>query len=190
MESIANSDQNKSVPVVVVSGRAHEEVTAQDGRAIDVAGWVRKPVDNQSLETVLRQCLAIEVSQRPRILHVEDDPDVREVVQKILRNNVDIVRAESLTAARNILAGPDKAFDLILLDLALGDGRGEDLLADLNAETDTNIPVVVFSANDLQNSAAIEKIAEVLQKSRASNDDLSASVMAAILRNQRSQENN
>ena len=78
---------------------------------------------------------------------------------------------------------------MILLDLALGDGRGEDLLADLNAETGTNIPVVVFSANDLESSAAMEKISDILQKSRASNDDLSASVMAAILRNQRSQAN-
>ncbi|MBT4739104.1 MAG: response regulator [Rhodospirillaceae bacterium] len=189
MESVAQSDLNSGVPVVVVSGRKREDLSTLDGGVIDLAGWIRKPVDIDSLETVLRKCLAIKENERPRILHVEDDPDVRVVVQKILQDSVEIVRAESLAAARGILTGPDRAFDLILLDLALGDGRGEDLLADLNAETGTNIPVVVFSANDLESSAAMEKISDILQKSRASNDDLSASVMAAILRNQRSQAN-
>ena len=187
MDSIAQSEKNNGVPVVVVSGRKREDLSSGDGGVFDLAGWIRKPVDIESLETVLRKCLSIKVSEKPRILHVEDDPDVRAVVQKILQDSVEIVRAESLAAAREILAGPDSTFDLILLDLALGDGRGEELLADLKTESGVNIPVVVFSANDLESSAAIEKIADILQKSRASNDDLSASVMAAILRHQRSQ---
>ena len=189
MDSIAKSDLNNGVPVVVVSGRKHENLSAPDGRTIDLAGWVRKPVDIESLESVLRKSLSIGVVEKPRILHVEDDPDVREIVQKILHDSGEIVRAESLAAARDILKGPDNAFDLVLLDLALGDGRGEELLAELKTETGTNIPVVVFSANDLQSSAAMEKIADILQKSRTSNEDLSASVMAAILRHQRSQAN-
>lgn len=186
IEDIAKSENNQGIPVVIVSGRQREDLPELDSGAIDLAGWIRKPVDMDTLQAVLVECLKANMEHKPRVLHVEDDGDVSEIVKKILQHDVEIVRASSLSMARTILKEEQKPFDLVLLDLALGDGRGEELLPDLRTETGAYIPVVVFSANDLDQSAEIEKITNVLQKSRTSNDDLAACVMSAIKRHDRS----
>lgn len=185
LDSLAESELNRDTPVIVVSGKRQQDVTALAGGAIDLAGWIRKPVNVETLKAILRKCLSANLSDKPHILHVEDDPDVRAIVQKLLGNTVDITRAESLSAARSILLKDGQVFDLVLLDLALGDGRGEELLPDLRTINGKHIPVIVFSANDLDQSSAIEKVTHVLQKSRTSNDDLSACVISAIERHQR-----
>lgn len=187
LEDITKSDKNRDVPVVIVSGRKREDLPELEGGAIDLAGWIRKPVDIEALKKILRGCLAMKNGGKPRVLHVEDDGDVGEIVHKILQEDVEIVRAESLAAARTILKRERKQFDLVLLDLALGDGRGEELLPDLKTETGACIPVVVFSANDLDQSIDIAKVTDVLQKSRTSNEDLAACVMSAIQRHDRNQ---
>lgn len=187
LEDITKSDKNRGVPVVIVSGRKREDLPELEGGVIDLAGWIRKPVDIEALKEILRNCLAMSHDGKPRVLHVEDDGDVGEVVQKILEGDVEIVRAESLAAARTLLKRERKQFDLVLLDLALGDGRGEELLPDLKTESGACIPVVVFSANDLDQSADIAKVTDVLQKSRTSNEDLAACVMSAIQRHNRAQ---
>jgi DNA-binding response OmpR family regulator len=164
LETIAQSEINAGLPVIVVT----------------------KLIDIDSLKGTLHKCLNVRSTEKPRVLHVEDDPDIRAVVKKILGHSVEIIRAESLAVARTVLT-ENNNFDLVLLDLALGDGRGEELLPDLRTGTGAYIPVVVFSGNDLDRSAEIEKVTHVLQKSRTSNEDLAACVMSAIQRHHRTE---
>jgi PAS domain S-box-containing protein len=186
LETIAQSEINAGLPVIVVTGRQREDVPDLEGGAFDLAAWVTKPIDIDSLKGTLHKCLNVRSTEKPRVLHVEDDPDIRAVVKKILGHSVEIIRAESLAVARTVLT-ENNNFDLVLLDLALGDGRGEELLPDLRTGTGAYIPVVVFSGNDLDRSAEIEKVTHVLQKSRTSNEDLAACVMSAIQRHHRTE---
>jgi DNA-binding NarL/FixJ family response regulator len=61
-------------------------------------------------------------------------------------------------------------FDLAVLDVALAEGFGLDLLPDLCGADGQPIPVVVFSAQDSPEVAA--RVLAVLSKSRASIDGL------------------
>jgi DNA-binding NarL/FixJ family response regulator len=61
-------------------------------------------------------------------------------------------------------------FDLAVLDVALAEGFGLDLLPDLCGRDGQPIPVVVFSAQDTPEVAA--RVLAVLSKSRASFDNL------------------
>lgn len=182
LDDITASDLNRGVPTIIVSGKSQDEVKDLDGGLFELAGWVRKPVDVHTLKSILSSSLRKKRTERPRVLHVEDDPDVTKIVQNILGEHVDVIHADSLRSARATLADTADSIDLVLLDLALGDGRGEELLIELKSSSGALIPVVVFTANDLDENAQTEKVVQLLQKSRTSNDDLAAAVLSALER--------
>lgn len=67
------------------------------------------------------------VPQSPRILFVEDNPDVRLFLERLLQEEYDLVLAPNADEALDALeSGP---FDLLLLDIRLGEGKsGTELL--------------------------------------------------------------
>ena len=64
-----------------------------------------------------------------------------------LRANVELVTAETAQQARNALAAGSASFDLVLLDLHLGDADGFELLTEMR-EAYPALSVVVVSASD------------------------------------------
>jgi CheY-like chemotaxis protein len=97
----------------------------------------------------LRQAALRSRDGRARILHVEDDDDVIEVVGAIVHDEADIVPARSLAEARARLA--ERRYDLVIIDVGLPDGSGLDLLETINARTPRE-PVLIFSAQDSNGS--------------------------------------
>ncbi|MGK2928061.1 MAG: EAL domain-containing protein [Acidimicrobiales bacterium] len=80
-----------------------------------------------------------------RVLIVEDDAAVRGIVRDQLESRgVGIVSAGSLAASRQALAGGD--FQAIILDLALPDGSGLELLAELRASGSSAHVIVLTGA--------------------------------------------
>jgi DNA-binding response OmpR family regulator len=59
---------------------------------------------------------------QPILLHIDDDPDVLRVVASAFEDRAFVTSVTSLEAAREVLGGC--GFDLIILDVALGDGLG------------------------------------------------------------------
>ncbi|HJX29180.1 MAG TPA: response regulator, partial [Thermoanaerobaculia bacterium] len=104
----------------------------------------------------------------PSILHVEDDADLREVVGAIIEQAADVERAQDLAEARKQLAR--RRFDLVILDLALPDGSGMDLLPLLGSLSPPT-PVIIFSAHEVDSPVA-SRVASVLIKSQTSNREL------------------
>lgn len=79
----------------------------------------------------------------PRILVVDDDPDMRQMMTKFLRQNGSIaLPAANETEVRSHLAGG--RVDLILLDVMLGDEDGLDICKRLRREQD--VPIIMVSA--------------------------------------------
>src|SRR5436853_7154934 len=81
-----------------------------------------------------------------RILHVEDDPDLQRVVAAIVAKDGEVEAAATLAEARNRLA--EASFDLVILDLALPDGSGMELLPLLGSLTPPT-PELIFSAPEV-----------------------------------------
>ena len=101
----------------------------------------------------------------PRILHVEDDQDLVQVVHSMLNEIATLESASTLAQARKLLA--DRCYDLVLLDINLPDGSGLAIIEELQ-ERGLDPPVVVFSSEDV-GSDVVEQVKVVLQKTRVDN---------------------
>jgi PAS domain S-box-containing protein len=157
-----------NTPIIVVSADPTRGRNDQRSSTLNVLDWLKKPVDTEQLLDVLNRPIVRDSCVRPRILHLDDDRDVLRVVAQALGSTAEVVSAETIDEARHLL--DMHTFDLAVLDVALAEGFGLDLLPDLCGADGEPIPVVVFSAQDSPEIAA--RVLAVLSKSRASIDNL------------------
>ncbi|RXF74322.1 ATP-binding protein [Hansschlegelia zhihuaiae] len=156
--------KGRNLPVFVVSAdaeRGRRDVRAAD---LDVKAWLEKPVDTGRLLRLLRQ--RVGAAPRPRILHVEDDRDLCNVVSAAIAPIAEVVSVTSVAGARRELQAGE--FDLAILDVALEDGSGLELLRLLNgADGARRTPIIIFSARDAEREVVAQAEA-ALTKSRTS----------------------
>ena len=147
---------------------------AEEGRLqflqkpLAVSDWLEKPINENQLILSMSRAVAGLSGGKPRILHVEDDPDVQSIVSAIVQDAAVFEFSATLNDARARLR--ERHFDLVLLDLALGQESGWNLFEDIDT-LDPRPPVIVFSASDvdLQEGKEVEA---VLVKSNTSNVEL------------------
>jgi len=110
-----------------------------------------------------------------KVLLIDDHPLILSALQSVIEGlggDTTVVGAGSARAARDTLkADPD--FDLVLLDLQLGDADGFDVLTEFRARYPA-LPVVVVSASDRSSDVirAIDAGAMGFVPKRSSNDAL------------------
>ena len=110
-----------------------------------------------------------------KVLLVDDHPLIRSALQSVIEglgDDVAVVGAGSARETREVLAASSD-YDLLLLDLQLGDANGFDLLVELRAAY-PSVPVVVVSASDRTSDVirAVDLGAMGFVPKRASNETL------------------
>ncbi|HEY0052130.1 MAG TPA: response regulator, partial [Caulobacteraceae bacterium] len=148
VQELRDRPDTRAIPIVVVSGDPSRK-GEPSVRALGVTDWMQKPVNPDRLAELVRQTVGKPARGARRILHIDDDRDIREVVAATLASLGEVVPADSLGEARAALAAAP--VDLVVLDLELRDGHGLDLLAEIGADT----PVVVFTAQDIREVAQL-----------------------------------
>ena len=176
IRELRRDEATSRLPIVVVSVRAEEGKAELNGGALGVVDWLVKPIDETRLRTAMERAVRIPLYAGARILHVEDDPDLQRVVAAIVEGDAGVEPALDLAEAREKLAR--QRFDLVILDLALPDGSGLELLP-LLSSLDPPTPVLIFSAHDVDGVAA-GQVAAVLIKSQTSNGDLLERIRLAL----------
>lgn len=164
------------LPIVVVSARAQAGREELNGDAFWVIDWIDKPVDQVHLISAVRQAVAGTPGRLLNILHVEDDPDVLQVVSTILRDTAQVDGVQTVAEFRQKIA--ERTYDLVILDLALPDGYGLELLPLLHNQTPP-VPVVIFSAHDVRQETA-QTVAATLIKSSTSNEKLLETIRSLL----------
>ncbi|HEY6069799.1 MAG TPA: response regulator [Chthoniobacterales bacterium] len=96
-----------------------------------------------------------EISSRPQILHVDDDPDIRLLIAASLQDFGYVV-ATAGTVAEGLELANEFKFDLCILDVRLPDGNGIELCRHINV-AQPGVPVVYYSAyaSDEEQEAAL-----------------------------------
>lgn len=161
----------RRLPVVVVS--ADTTRGKARGRSLEVVDWMEKPFDQSRLRQAVAAIHQRHKDRRPHVLHVDDDRDILEVTASALSGMADITPADSLTAARDVLSRMTP--DLVILDLGLPDGSGLELLADMGDDAGRTVPVIVYSAQEMDASLS-DRVEAVLTKSRTSLAGLTRTV--------------
>lgn len=110
-----------------------------------------------------------------KVLLIDDHPLILAALQSVIQglgDHVEVASASSGTAARAMLQA-DSSFDLVLLDLHLGDIDGFDLLTEFRGAY-PGLPVVVVSASDRTSDVirAVDLGAMGFVPKRASNETL------------------
>jgi DNA-binding NarL/FixJ family response regulator len=118
-----------------------------------------------------------------RVLVIDDHPLILSALQNVVQGmdkDVGVVGVAGARAAREALAA-DAGFDLVLLDLRLGDADGFDLLTELRNGWPA-IPVVVVSASDRSADVirAIDLGAMGFVPKRASNETLTEALRVVM----------
>jgi PAS domain S-box-containing protein len=170
MRLLREDERTRRLPIVVVSAMSDAGRIQLNSETLTVSDWLGKPIDANRLVIAIRDAVAGRAKDRPRILHVEDDPDIQHISAAIARDFATFEFAASLKEARERLRLG--RYDLILLDLNLpeGEGTGWDLLAAVDA-LQPPPPVVVFSARDVSRADS-QRVAAVLLKADTSNEEL------------------
>lgn len=179
LRALRQDHGTRRLPVVVVAA-PHLAAGVELGGVLALADWLDQPAESERLLAAIGQAMRGRGGNgdRPRILHVEDDADLGRVVSTLLADLADVVVVPDLAAARRELSAttqtgkPALRYDLVILDIALPDGSGLDLLTAVKA-LPYAIPVIIFSASETD-SQMIEQgeIAAALVKSRTSNERL------------------
>ncbi|MCC7380502.1 MAG: PAS domain S-box protein, partial [Deltaproteobacteria bacterium] len=167
IHEIRSTPRIDRLPIIVVSAFAGRVADS----AVEVSDVLEKPFAPARLSAAL-DAAAHRADGIPRVLHVEDDPDVRQVVRRLLPPSWTVRSADTVTEARRLLDA--ETFDCVLLDLCLPDGRGEELLGHLGGAQ-----VVIFSAAETSGELA-SRVAAAMVKTKATADQLVQTLVRVV----------
>lgn len=177
IRDVRGVEKTRDLPIVVVSAKTSDVPDHVKGDAIGIIDWLEKPIDQIDLMDSIRRAIRFGHADVPCILHVEDDADVRHVVAAVVGDRARIVPAASFHEAKECLN--NGGIDVVVLDLSLPDGAGEDLLPLLRQDGNGSIPVIVFSAREFSAGTA-DNVEAALIKARTSNEALLEAILSAI----------
>ena len=180
IHQVRQTPKTSNLPIIVVSAKMEEGKLAIDG---DFSGidWMSKPIDETRLLSAVRGSVAGEDGQQLRVLHVEDDADMHQVIKAMAGDHCEFELATTLTDAQERVAS--ERFDVVILDLNLPDGSGWDMLPALRARQ-PSARIVILSGADISPDE-IDKVEAVLLKSRVSSHDLLNAIQASILQSKK-----
>jgi threonine synthase len=176
---LVRSGQIKASDVVVVNCTGH---TMPIERNILGEGWSKNIVlpsqtmEESSEEGLLAALSAVAIDRFPRIAIVDDNPDVRRLIRRILQTQGDYTLFEAGNGIDAVKLVKEEKPNLIILDLMMPEMDGFAVMDALQANPDTaDIPVIVVTAKEL---TAAEKerlqghIQSLMQKGDFMSDEL------------------
>ena len=146
--------------------------------------WMEFPIVHEEGEIVGTSTTVLDASSRanlPRILHVEDDADLSKVLAVSLQGRAEVMLATSLHEAEQRLR--QHRFAMILLDIALPDGSGLQLLDRLETLTGPGLPVVILCA-EAPPEEVHARVAAVMVKTRLSEAKVVETIVELLERAQ------
>jgi len=177
IQDIREGEATRNLPVVIVSVQAEEARNRLEGAALGILDWLEKPIDEDRLRDALAVAVQRSPKRKPRLLYVEDDLDLVEVLTTLVSRTAETAVATTLAEARNRLA--EGVFDLVILDVTLPDGSGLDLLESLKDEKGDPTPVIVFSGQELDEDLR-RQVDAALVKSRTSDLQLLKTIRSLV----------
>jgi signal transduction histidine kinase/CheY-like chemotaxis protein len=179
LSELKRDPETRGIPVVVVSTLDD----ARKGLALGADVYATKPIQRQWLLNTL-DTLVGKSHRHTKVLVVDDQDAARYIVRQFLRDpEYSIIEAR--TGAEGIDRARDAQPDVILLDLALGDMNGREVLQRLKSDPVTaRPPVIIVTSSRLQQTEREQLAASVA--GIVSKDSLSREKIRESIRHARS----
>ena len=183
LEILKSDPELADVPVIILTMLDDQ----QRGYVLGAAEFLVKPPDRERLSRLLKRYRG--TGRTARLLVVEDDADIREILKRQLGNEGWLVETaeNGLVALERCAENPP---DLILLDLMMPVMDGFEFVARLRSTRHgLTVPVVVLTARDLSTADRARlngHVDRVLQKGSQQRDDLLSEVRGMLSRIQAS----
>ncbi|HAL23490.1 MAG TPA: histidine kinase, partial [Stenotrophomonas sp.] len=145
LERLKRNPDTRHIPVHVVSAMDRSQVA----RELGAIGFAIKPTTRERLVAAIEQLEQTSQRDVRRLLIVEDDSDLRHNLELLLgRDQLQIVAVGTQADALQQLS--TVTFDCMVMDLALPDGSGYDLLEHMAGNDDVGFPpVIVYTGRAL-----------------------------------------
>ncbi|MGQ9632319.1 MAG: response regulator [bacterium] len=147
---LKNDPRTKHIPVIVLSIVKDPE----KGFALGAVDYIAKPIDEDRLLGSIRAILGERNrEEREKVLIVDDEPNVVELIAKYLERNFDfeILKAYGGSEALDIARGITP--DLVILDLLMPDVNGYDVIRGLReGEKTKGVPIIILSVQQYEES--------------------------------------
>ncbi len=142
LKKLRENPKTKNIPVIFLSSLLSKDVDVGKSQRIYGEVLITKPYDMEELLAKIEEAL----SKEKKVLIVEDDMDVRLVLEKMLtEEGYSVITAYN--GHNGLVSAKTERPDLIILDIVLGDMPGEEVAAKLKEDIKTkNIPIIFLSA--------------------------------------------
>jgi signal transduction histidine kinase/CheY-like chemotaxis protein/CHASE3 domain sensor protein len=145
LDALKRDPGTRHVPVHVVSASDY----TQTALAMGAAGYALKPVERERLVDAIKHLEAKFTQKLRRVLIVEDDPVLRDATARLLAAD-DVETVAAGTAAEALAQLATTTFDCMVLDLALPDRSGLELLEEMSRGAQVGFPpVIVYTGRAL-----------------------------------------
>ncbi len=184
---MVRAGQIKSSDVIVVNCTGHtmpiEKMILGEGWARDVVVPTEALKDKPE-EGLLSALSRVTAERYPRVAIVDDTPDARRLIRRILQSQGDYTLYEASNGKEAIELAQRELPDLIILDLMMPEIDGFSVLDALKDNPQTApIPVIVVTAKELtpeEKSRLQGRIHTLMQKGEFMNDELADEVRALL----------
>ena len=177
IKELRTDEKTKDLPILVVSASAGDGQEALKGSALTLSDWLEKPLDVELLRSAVARSVKVRHSGAFRVLFVEDDLDQVSILSPLVGEDAVIDSAQSCTEAKRALQ--QNEYDLVILDLMLPDGKGEDLLPLIQANG-SQPPQVLVLTNLAVTKSMASKVDAALVKSQTSTEALRQQIQSLL----------
>lgn len=144
LERIKRRPALRHVPIHMISAMDHQHNALRMG----AMGYLGKPVTLDKVREALGRIENLISRQVKQLLVVEDDKRQREAIMKLVQGHDIEIRAVA-TGEEALKAMQNEVYDCVILDLALPDISGFDLLEKLGELQVDLPPIVIYTAQEL-----------------------------------------
>jgi signal transduction histidine kinase/CheY-like chemotaxis protein len=153
------------------------------GFRLGASAYLLKPLDAVAVRETLNRVIGHDLRQQKRVLVVDDDPNIADMVRQVLPE-VDFVVESALDGEAGLEAVEENQPDILLLDIVMPRLDGFGVIERLRLKPETrDLPIIVISAKDLSGhdiQKLNETVTQVLKKQGLSGQKLVDEINAAL----------
>jgi len=143
LAELRSKEKTQSLPVFIVTAAEPTETS----KKLDTIGYLTKPLQDEDFEKMVQAFITPTVEVNKQALLVEDNEIEAEVLMG-LTSELDLVAQRAKTLEEAVTALREQWFDLVILDLRLGQQDGSSLFETLR-HMDPKPPVIVYTGKEL-----------------------------------------